>query len=115
MLRAERPGRALAQSTEYPDALARVWSALHCPSAGDVLLSAAPGYEFVDWGGPTTSAAAPTGRCTAPTRWARCSGAAPGPTRRDAREQWSLRDVAPMVREHFGLDADPPEADYEPR
>ncbi len=37
--------------TEYPDALARVWSALNCPTAGDVLLSAAPGYEFVDWGG----------------------------------------------------------------
>ena len=38
-------------SPEYPDALARVWSALQCPTAGDILLSAAPGYEFVDWGG----------------------------------------------------------------
>ncbi len=38
-------------STEYPDALARAWSALNCPTAGDILLSAAPGYEFVDWGG----------------------------------------------------------------
>ena len=37
--------------SEYPDALARIWSALNCPTAGDVLLSAAPGYEFVDWGG----------------------------------------------------------------
>ena len=27
------------------------WSALRCATAGDVLLSAAPGYEFVDWGG----------------------------------------------------------------
>ena len=49
-LRAEvQDGRFLC--TDYPDALARIWSALSCPTAGDVLLSAAPGYEFVDWGG----------------------------------------------------------------
>ena len=42
---------AALQSPDYPDALARVWSALRCENAGDVLLSAAPGYEFVDWGG----------------------------------------------------------------
>ncbi len=35
---------------DYPDALARVWSALTCPTSGEVLLSAAPGYEFIDWG-----------------------------------------------------------------
>jgi hypothetical protein len=34
----------------YPDALARVWSALTCQTSGEVLLSAGPGYEFVDWG-----------------------------------------------------------------
>ena len=38
-------------SADYPDALGRVWSALTCPTAGDVLLSAAPGFEFADWGG----------------------------------------------------------------
>ncbi len=38
-------------SPDYPDALARVWSALHCENGGDVLASAGPGYEFVDWGG----------------------------------------------------------------
>ncbi len=45
------PGRPFPVSTEYPDALTRIWSALHCPNAGEILLSAAPGYEFVDWGG----------------------------------------------------------------
>ena len=35
---------------EYPDALARLWSALTCPTSGEVLLSASPGYEFLDWG-----------------------------------------------------------------
>ena len=41
-------GRLL--SPAYPDALARAWSALTCRTSGEVLLSAAPGYEFVDWG-----------------------------------------------------------------
>ena len=41
-------GRLLTPT--YPDALARAWAALTCPTSGDVLLSAAPGYEFVDWG-----------------------------------------------------------------
>src|SRR5207237_1377111 len=39
------------RSHAYPDALGRAWSALTCPTSGDVLLSAAPGYEFADWGG----------------------------------------------------------------
>ena len=38
-------------SDDYPDALARVWAAVTCPTSGDLLLSAAPGYEFTDWGG----------------------------------------------------------------
>jgi hypothetical protein len=80
VLRAEiQDGRLLC--TEYPDALARVWSALRCPNAGDVLLSAAPGYEFVDWGAaprgdedsnPETTAS--SGRCaTSPRSCARTS------------------------------------------
>jgi type I phosphodiesterase/nucleotide pyrophosphatase len=36
---------------DHPDALVRVWAALHDPNAGDVLVSAAPGFEFTDLGG----------------------------------------------------------------
>ncbi|MGE5635455.1 MAG: alkaline phosphatase family protein, partial [Nocardioidaceae bacterium] len=39
------------RSRQYPDALGRLWSALSCPHAGELLISATPGYEFVDWGG----------------------------------------------------------------
>ena len=46
--RRRRTARLLTPA--YPDALARVWSALTCPTSGEVLLSAAPGYEFLDWG-----------------------------------------------------------------
>ena len=35
----------------YPDALERSWSALHNPNAGDLIVSAAPGFEFADLGG----------------------------------------------------------------
>jgi hypothetical protein len=31
-----------------------------------------------------------------------------GPDSREIREQWSLKDIVPMVREHFGIEA--PEA-----
>jgi hypothetical protein len=34
-----------------PDAAQRVWAALHNPNAGDVLVSAAAGWEFADLGG----------------------------------------------------------------
>jgi hypothetical protein len=36
---------------DFPDALARAWAALANPNAGDVLVSAAEGYEFTDLGG----------------------------------------------------------------
>jgi hypothetical protein len=35
----------------HPDALGRLWAAMMCRTSGDVLLSAAPGWEFADWGG----------------------------------------------------------------
>jgi len=36
---------------DYPDAFRRSWSALANPNAGELLISAAPGWEFVDIGG----------------------------------------------------------------
>jgi predicted AlkP superfamily pyrophosphatase or phosphodiesterase len=90
-------------SDAYPDALGRLWSALECPHAGDVLLSAAPGFEFVDWGGA-----------------AHVGGGSHGSLHRDdsagvllisgmevpKREEWSLVDVAPLVLEHFRVRLD---------
>lgn len=35
----------------YPDGLRRAWGALTCPGSGDVIVSAADGYEFEDVGG----------------------------------------------------------------
>jgi type I phosphodiesterase/nucleotide pyrophosphatase len=36
---------------DHPDGAARAWAALHNPNAGDVLISAADGWEFIDLGG----------------------------------------------------------------
>jgi hypothetical protein len=36
---------------DHPDGVARSWAALHNPNAGDVLVSAAGGYEFTDLAG----------------------------------------------------------------
>ncbi len=89
--------------TEYPDALARIWSALSCPTAGDVLLSAAPSYEFVDWGGADHVGGGSHGSLHRSDSLGALMWCGTGPDSREDRELWSLRDVAPIVRAHFGL------------
>jgi hypothetical protein len=42
---------ALLDPERYPDGVERAWRSLACPRAGDVVLSAAQGYEFADLGG----------------------------------------------------------------
>jgi predicted AlkP superfamily pyrophosphatase or phosphodiesterase len=102
VLRAElQDGRFL--STEYPDALTRIWSALRCPNAGDVLLSAGPGFEFVDWGGSDHVGGGSHGSLHRSDSLGALLWCGTGPSSRAAREQWSLRDVTPMIRGHFGL------------
>jgi predicted AlkP superfamily pyrophosphatase or phosphodiesterase len=102
VLRAEiQDGRVL--STEYPDALGRAWSALSCPTAGDILLSASPSYEFVDWGGSDHVGGGSHGSLHRSDSLGALLWCGTGPDSKAAREQWSLRDIAPMIREHFGL------------
>ena len=90
-------------SDGYPDPLARVWSALNAPHAADIVISAAPGYELVDWGGVT--------HCPGGSHGALEAGDSLGPLLLygldpaivPAREQWAIRDVAGLVLGHFGL------------
>jgi hypothetical protein len=90
-------------SETYPDPLARVWSALAAPHSGDFVVSLEPGFETVDWGGVShagggSHGALHAGDSLGPLLFVGC-----GPESADEREQWTLRDVAPIVREHFGL------------
>ncbi len=95
------------ESPDYPDALARIWSVLNCPTAGDVLLSASPGYEFVDWGGADHVGGGSHGSLHRSDSLGALLWCGTGPESGAAREQWSIQDVAPMVREHFGVGPPP--------
>jgi predicted AlkP superfamily pyrophosphatase or phosphodiesterase len=91
-------------SETYPDPLARIWAALAAPHAGDFVVSLAPGFEAVDWGGVShagggSHGALHAGDSLGPLLFVGC-----GPEAADEKEQWTLRDVAPIVCEHFGLE-----------
>jgi hypothetical protein len=84
----------------YPDALARVWSALTCPTSGEVLLSATPGYEFLDWGRQAHLGGGSHGSLHASDSLGALilSGIAlPEPE----PDQWAIRDIAPLILRHF--------------
>jgi predicted AlkP superfamily pyrophosphatase or phosphodiesterase len=97
-------GRLL--TPDYPDALGRIWSALTCPTAGDVLLSAAPGYEFVDWGGADHVGGGSHGSLHRSDSLGALLWCGTGPGSAGDREQWTLRDVTPMIRDHFGVSSE---------
>jgi len=90
-------------STRYPNALARVWSALRCRAAGEVLASARPGWEFLDWGRSHHIGGGSHGSLHANDSLGSLLWCGTGPDSARAREQWTLDDVAPMVLNHFGL------------
>jgi hypothetical protein len=96
-----REGRI--DSATYPDALGRAWAALRTRTAGEVLASATPGYEFLDWGGAHHIGGGSHGSLHANDSLGSLLWCGTGPGSADAREQWSLRDVVPMVCEHFGV------------
>ncbi|MEA2141500.1 MAG: hypothetical protein QOC91_1599 [Solirubrobacteraceae bacterium] len=93
------------QTPEYPDVLARVWAALTCPTSGEVLLSAAPGYEFIDWGRQAHVGGGSHGSLHASdSLGALIAYGVALPDREPG--QWAIRDVAELVLGHFGLGAD---------
>jgi Type I phosphodiesterase / nucleotide pyrophosphatase len=95
--------RGRFEAEEYPDGLARLWSALTSPHAGDVLISAADRYECIDWGGVSHTGGGSHGSLgradsLAPLLFVGC-----GPKKPGKRPQWALRDLAPVLLEHFGV------------
>jgi hypothetical protein len=90
-------------SGSYPNALERLWSALNCPTAGDLLISAAPGYEFVDWGGFDHVGGGSHGSLHRGDSLGTLIFCGTGPDSRDVREQWTISDAAPEVVRHFEL------------
>jgi hypothetical protein len=93
-------GDGRVTSAAYPDPLGRLWSALTSPYAGDVLVSAAPGWEFVDWGGADHVGGGSHGSLLADdSEGVLLASGVDLPE----REQWSIGDVAGLVLRHFSL------------
>lgn len=93
----------LLHTPVYPDALGRLWSALQCPTSGDLLLSAAPGFEFPDWGGRHHVNGGSHGSLHHEDSLGAllaCGVEAP-PERADGA--WSITDLYGMVVGHFGI------------
>ncbi len=98
------------RSRTYPDALRRLWRALRSRQSGDVLCSAAPGYEFLDWGGAHHIGGGSHGslhRHDSLGVLIACGfeGRGEGGVS-TAREQWSIEDVTPLVLDHFAVAGD---------
>jgi type I phosphodiesterase/nucleotide pyrophosphatase len=88
-------------SATYPDALGRAWAALRTRTAGEVLASAKPGYEFLDWGGAHHVGGGSHGSLHANDSLGSLIWCGTGPASADEREQWTLRDIVPMITDHF--------------
>jgi hypothetical protein len=84
---------------DYPDALARVWAALHDVNAGDVIVSAAPGVEFADLAGRHHAGGGSHGSLDAG------DSTVPVLTVGLEAEIASIVDVAPAVLARFGVEA----------
>ena len=98
------------EMADYPDGLARLYSALTAPHAGDLMVSATLGYECLDWGGAAHVGGGSHGSLRredseGPLLFVGC-----GPDSPDDKPQWALNDVVPVIREHFGLPGGSPDS-----
>ncbi len=92
---------AVLDLDRYPNALERSWRALAAPTAGDVLVSAAEGWELVDGGGRHhlgggSHGSLVAGDSTVPLIAAGFDSPPFGP-------EPSITDLAPIALRHFGL------------
>ncbi len=82
----------------HPDALARVWAALHNPNAGEVIVSAAAGFEFTDLAGRTHLGGGSHGSLAA------ADSEVPLLTLGVQGDPRSIVDLAPLALAHFGVE-----------
>ena len=94
---------AALDSDRYPNGLERAWRALHCPNAGDVLVSAAEGWEFADLGGRHHLGGGSHGSLVAGDSIVPLVAA--GFDEPPFPPDPGVTDIAPLVLAHFGLAA----------
>jgi predicted AlkP superfamily pyrophosphatase or phosphodiesterase len=86
---------------DHPDALHRAWSALANPNAGELLVSAAEGWEFADIGGRDHAGGGSHGSLTAG------DSLVPVLTVGVDVQPARITEVAPAVFAHFGVERPP--------
>jgi hypothetical protein len=82
---------------DFPNGLERAWAALRNPNAGDLLVSAAPGFEFSDLAGRHHAGGGSHGSLDAG------DSEVPMLTVGVESQPKRITDVAPLVLSHFGL------------
>jgi predicted AlkP superfamily pyrophosphatase or phosphodiesterase len=92
--------RDLLDPEEYPNALERIAGAVGCATAGDVIVSAAPGVEFRDAGGVAHAGGGSHGSLHASDSLVPLIAAGIDVSGLLARQP-SITDLAPYVRGHF--------------
>jgi hypothetical protein len=90
-----------ARVLDHPNGLERAWAALRNPNAGEVLVSAAPGFEFADLGGRHHVGGGSHGSL-APE-----DSLVPMLAVGIDRLPSSITEVAPAILEHFGVEPPP--------
>ena len=86
-----------ASILDHPNALERAWAALSNPNAGELLVSAAPGWEFADLAGRHHAGGGSHGSLTAG------DSEVPMLTVGVDVEPMSITDVMPAALRHFGV------------
>jgi len=90
------------ESRRFPDCLRRLWEAVRCSRSGQLLLSAAPGWEFKDLGGAAHPGGGSHGALDGEDSLTPLI--AVGLRRRPpGRELWRLSDLFSLVLAHFGV------------
>jgi hypothetical protein len=92
------PGEPVDLLDDIPDGAERAWSALQNPNAGDVITSAAPGFEFADLAGRHHVGGGSHGSLL------RGDSEVPMLTIGLGAVPRSIVDVAPAISRHFGVE-----------
>ena len=95
--------RDLLEPDIYPNALERVEGILDCPTAGEVVVSATPGFEFADSGGVHHAGGGSHGSLRAEDSFVPLVLAGFEGHHTGLPDQPSITDMTPLARRHFGV------------
>ena len=93
----------LALLDRFPDGRARAEAALRNPNAGEVIISAAPGWEFADLAGRSHVGGGSHGALSRGDSLGALITCGLDPPPGGRPQQWAIADVAPLVLHHFSL------------